>query len=69
LFKWILGVGGYILTRNFLGAILGFSIGTFIDNYRTMLKMAERREELLTVQTIFLVFINNVRRRMIFLRC
>lgn len=38
MFKWILGVGGYILTRNFLGAILGFSIGTFIDNYRTIAK-------------------------------
>jgi DnaJ like chaperone protein len=38
LFKWILGIGGYLFLRNFFGAILGFSIGSFIDNYQKIAK-------------------------------
>jgi len=32
LFKWILGVGAFLLTRKFLFGIVGFIIGSFIDN-------------------------------------
>lgn len=35
MYKWIFAVGGFILmNRSFSGAILGFIIGTFIDNYQ-----------------------------------
>ena len=35
MYKWIFAVGGFILmNRSFSGAVLGFIIGTFIDNYQ-----------------------------------
>ncbi len=37
MFKWILAVGGYFVFRgSFLGAVLGFIVGTFIDTYQRM---------------------------------
>lgn len=41
MFKWILAVGAYFLFgRSFFGGILGFIVGTFIDNYQvTMSKL------------------------------
>jgi DnaJ like chaperone protein len=37
LFKWIFGVGAYFLfNRSFAGAILGFIVGGFIDNYQVL---------------------------------
>ncbi len=38
LFKFILAVVVFFATRNFFGAIIGFAIGTFIDNYRKLAK-------------------------------
>ena len=38
LFKLILAVVVFFATRNFFGAIIGFAIGTFIDNYRKLAK-------------------------------
>lgn len=36
LFKWILAVGGYfLLGQRFIGAMLGFFVGSFIDNVLT----------------------------------
>jgi len=32
LFKWILGIGAFLLTRKFLFGIVGFIIGSFIDS-------------------------------------
>jgi DnaJ like chaperone protein len=42
LFKWILAVGGFILFgKSFSGAILGFVIGSFIDNYQSVIGKAQ----------------------------
>lgn len=36
MFKWIFAIGGFIVFgRNFLGGIVGFFVGSFIDNYQT----------------------------------
>jgi len=44
LFKWVLGVGGFILfNRSFSGAILGFVIGSFIDNYQGIVGKAKEK--------------------------
>lgn len=43
MFKWILGVGGFIISRSFFGGILGFIIGTIIDNYQQI--MGQMREQ------------------------
>ena len=44
MFKWILGVGGFILfNKSFSGAILGFVIGSFIDNYQTVINKAKEQ--------------------------
>ncbi len=44
MFKWILGVGGYFLFgKSFFGAILGFIVGTFVDNYQVL--MARLKEQ------------------------
>lgn len=32
MYKWIFAVGGFLLLRNYLGAVLGFVIGGLIDN-------------------------------------
>lgn len=38
MFKWILGVGFYFLFgRNFFAGILGFIVGSFIDNYQRVM--------------------------------
>lgn len=38
MFKWILGIGGYFLFgKSFLGGLLGFIVGTFIDNYQRVM--------------------------------
>jgi DnaJ like chaperone protein len=38
LFKWVLGIGGYFLFgKSLFGGILGFIIGTFIDNYQRVM--------------------------------
>lgn len=38
MFKWVLGIGGYFLFgRSLFGGILGFIIGTFIDNYQRVM--------------------------------
>jgi DnaJ like chaperone protein len=33
LYKWILGVGAFLLFKNFFAAVIGFIIGSTIDNY------------------------------------
>ena len=44
LFKWIFVVGGFILfNKSFSGAILGFVIGSFIDNYQTVINKAKEQ--------------------------
>lgn len=38
MFKWVLGIGGYFLFgKSLFGGILGFIIGTFIDNYQRVM--------------------------------
>ncbi len=42
MFKWILAIAGFLfLGKSFLGAILGFVIGGFIDNYQTIVNQAK----------------------------
>ena len=37
MYRWILAIGGYFLFKgNFFGAIVGFIVGTFIDNFQVM---------------------------------
>jgi DnaJ like chaperone protein len=44
LFKWILGVGFYfVFGRNFFAGILGFIIGTGIDNYQRIMAQAKHQ--------------------------
>lgn len=44
MFKWILGVGFYFLFgRNLFIAILGFILGSFIDNYQRVMEQARRQ--------------------------
>ena len=39
MFKWILAVAGFfVFGRNFFGAVLGFIVGTFIDNYQRVMQ-------------------------------
>ncbi len=39
MFKWILGIGGFFLFgRSVFGGILGFIVGTFVDNYQVMME-------------------------------
>ncbi len=39
MFKWILAVGGFFLFgRSIFGAILGFLVGSYIDNYQTVME-------------------------------
>lgn len=37
MFKWILAAGGFLLFKNFMGAILGFIVGNVIDNYQRIM--------------------------------
>jgi DnaJ like chaperone protein len=47
LFKWIIAVGAYfLLGRNFFAAIIGFVVGSFVDNYQTtMAKLRQNAEK------------------------
>ncbi len=36
LFKIIFAVGGFLITKSIIGAIIGFSIGSLVDNYQKM---------------------------------
>lgn len=36
MFKIIFAVGGFLLTKSFIGAIIGFSVGSLVDNYQKM---------------------------------
>jgi DnaJ like chaperone protein len=41
-FKWILAFAGfYLLQKSFFGAILGFAIGTMVDNYQSIIAKAK----------------------------
>lgn len=44
MYKWILAFAGYIfLGRSFLGAIIGFVVGTFIDNYQVTMDRLKKQ--------------------------
>lgn len=44
MFKWILGIGAYFLFgRSFFGGVIGFIVGTFIDNYQRV--MGQMRQQ------------------------
>jgi DnaJ like chaperone protein len=47
LFKWIIAVGAYfLLGRSFFAAIIGFVVGSFVDNYQTtMAKLRQNAEK------------------------
>ena len=36
MFKWILGIAGFFVLRNMFGAIMGFVLGSFIDQYQAI---------------------------------
>ncbi len=41
--KWIFAIGGFILFRgSFFGAILGFIVGSFVENYQRVMSGAQR---------------------------
>ena len=66
LFKFILAVVVFFATRNFFGAIIGFAIGTVIDNYRKLAKMVEPTlAKDLVLLMMHSIFTNNVQRPMI----
>ena len=44
MFKWILGVGAYFLFgRNFFAGVLGFIVGSVIDNYQRIMDQAKNQ--------------------------
>lgn len=44
MYKWILAfVGFFLMGRSFLGAIFGFFIGSFIDNYQNVIEKAKQQ--------------------------
>lgn len=47
MFKWIIAVGAYfLLGRSFFAAIIGFVVGSFVDNYQTtMAKLRQNAEK------------------------
>lgn len=46
MFKWILGIGAYFLFgRSIFGGIIGFIIGTFIDNYQRIMGQMRAQAE------------------------
>ena len=58
LFKWILAVGAYfIFGRNFFAAVLGFVVGTMIDNYQAVMgnmkKQAEKEGRTFSAEELF----------------
>jgi DnaJ like chaperone protein len=58
LFKWILGVGAYLFFgRNFFAGIIGFIVGTMIDNYQTVMgnmkKQAEKEGRTFSAEELF----------------
>ncbi|TNE97113.1 MAG: molecular chaperone DjiA [Bacteroidetes bacterium] len=43
MFKWVLAIAGFFLfNRSIFGALLGFFIGSGIDNYQTMMRNAQK---------------------------
>lgn len=58
MFKWILGVGAYLFFgRNFFAGIIGFIVGTMIDNYQTVMgnmkKQAEKEGRTFSAEELF----------------
>ena len=46
MYKWLLAIGGYFLFRgNFFGAIIGFLVGSFIDNYQAVVGKARAQAQ------------------------
>ena len=47
MFKWVIAVGAYFLFgRSFFAAIIGFGVGSFVDNYQTtMAKLRQNAEK------------------------
>ena len=47
MFKWVIAVGAYFLFgRSFFAAIIGFVVGSFVDNYQTtMAKLRQNAEK------------------------
>ena len=46
MFKWILGIGGFFLFgRSIFGGILGFIVGSFIDNYQRVIGQLRQQAE------------------------
>lgn len=43
MFKFILAAGGFLLFRNFGGAIFGFFVGTLIDNYQQIKQFGQQQ--------------------------
>jgi DnaJ like chaperone protein len=43
LYKFIFALGGYLIFRSIWGAILGFIIGSGVDNYQVIMKNAQRQ--------------------------
>jgi hypothetical protein len=61
LFKWILAVGAYfIFGRNFFAAVLGFVVGTMVDNYQSVMgnmkKQAEKEGRTFSAEELFSYF-------------
>lgn len=58
MFKWILAIAGFLFFgRSFLGAILGFGVGSFIDNYQQAMggarAQAAREGRTVTAEDLF----------------
>lgn len=73
MFKWILGIGGYFLFgRNLFTGILGFILGTFIDNYQRVMgqlkKQAEQEGRTFSPEEMFNI-ISKDHLQMMFLPC
>lgn len=45
MYKWILGVGAFLLFKNFFAAIIGFIIGSTIDNYHHIIAQMRSQAE------------------------
>lgn len=45
MYKWILGIGAYLIFNSFFLAFLGFIVGSFIDNYHRVMEQLRRQAE------------------------
>jgi DnaJ like chaperone protein len=45
LYKWIFGVGAYVLFKSFFAAIIGFIVGSTIDNYYRIIEQMRRQAQ------------------------